>query len=342
MQKYRDVVVGGLYGHMNIDHFMLQDWKEVKKHVRKGKEYDSEDDISSDNEDAEFTTQSATNYLVSLRDKFAKIPVVANEFGKQPTFDDIGGPFGERYSLSLVAPSLVPNYFPTIRVFSYNISGLESLQFSGSFSDLQPGQNLQTPLLDELSKSGHATSHLELRSVPESGLEVQEELDSEGGKKKRKKKHKKKHKKKEKQHKFKVPEGPSESSAPGPAYFPQTLSLMSYTQYFANLTVINNDYVTGDNADATKWKPGKHHGKTPPKKPKPNPLNLTFEVEYDTASDKIYGLGDLTVRSWLDLAAKIAESEKAKGKKANEVWYRFVRRAFVGTVEEGDVEDMFG
>jgi len=91
---------------------------------------------------------------------------------------------------------------------------------------------------------------------------------------------------------------------------------------------------------------------------------LTFEVEYDTASDKIYELEDLTMRSWLQLASNIAKSKKGgkssdlddnefqpsalpeqesgKGKKREKVWFTFVKRAFVGTIEEGDVKDQFG
>jgi len=41
----------------------------------------------------------------------------------------IGGEWAERYSVSLVSPSLVPNYFPTLRVVEYNITGLENTVF---------------------------------------------------------------------------------------------------------------------------------------------------------------------------------------------------------------------
>ncbi|KAF2667368.1 hypothetical protein BT63DRAFT_374874, partial [Microthyrium microscopicum] len=72
--QFRDVIVAGLYGHMNIDHFLLQDWNDVKKHIRNGK--------------AKINEQT----VIGLAD------------------DDSD-------------PSLVPNYFPTVRVYSYNISG---------------------------------------------------------------------------------------------------------------------------------------------------------------------------------------------------------------------------
>jgi endopolyphosphatase len=36
-RQFRDVIVGGLYGHMNIDHFMLQDFDEISKDADKGR-----------------------------------------------------------------------------------------------------------------------------------------------------------------------------------------------------------------------------------------------------------------------------------------------------------------
>src|SRR5258707_5778048 len=112
---------------------MLQDWEDVKKHVRRGEEWDSDDEVMGvETLEDEFTIQSAADYLDSLRDLFAKIPLDANTYGDNTEtdkgedpdspFDDIGGEFGERYSVTMVNPSLVPNYFPTIRIYSYNIS----------------------------------------------------------------------------------------------------------------------------------------------------------------------------------------------------------------------------
>jgi len=205
-------------------------------------------------------------------------------------------------------------------------------------------------------------------------------------------------KKKKRRYKFKVPEPPSKTSPPGPAYSLQTLSLLGYTQYFANLSHINNDFHgegptnSEDLIAAGKWKGGHHHGKV--KKGKPNPKPFKFEVEYDTFSDKIFGLKDLTVRSYINLAKKIATSKenektvamedeedeevgchendpheeersqndsevevegkkkkkhkkkkKKKGKKhhknTNKVWFAFVKRAFVGTMDPSEIVNQY-
>jgi endopolyphosphatase len=159
-------------------------------------------------------------------------------------------------------------------------------------------------------------------------------------------KHKgKKDKKKPKKYKFKVPDGPSKSSPPGPAYSPQTLTWTRYVQYFANLTHINNDFVETlpDRVDTVfiesttmnelsahtifgleisldgqieskRWKEGKHkkhQGKRP--KPEPHPNEFVFEVEYDTKEEK--GFADLTVRRWVEYARKIGSA----GSKAADV-----------------------
>ncbi len=154
----------------------------------------------------------------------------------------------------------------------------------------------------------------------------------------------KKGKKRQKKYKFTVPEGPSKSAPPGPAYSPQTFTFTRVVQYFANLTDMNNDFVsprqpldivplsqlptnpgsqtTNDldpqtifglrlNSDGrlenSRWKEGKHRkhqGKQPRRKP--HPKGFAFQVEYDTQQDK--GFADLTVRRWIEYARRIGQS----------------------------------
>jgi endopolyphosphatase len=195
-------------------------------------------------------------------------------------------------------------------------------------------------------------------------------------------KKKKKKKKKHRKYKFTVPDGPSETAPPGPAYSPQTLSLLKYTQYFANLTYINNDFSNHtdaeDEADGNKWSEGKHKGKKPhdDKDHDPNPKKFKYEKLYDTKEDKVYALEDLTMRSLVGLARRIGDfvaeddslesisegevqsegkgkkhKKKHKGKKGkkkhshrkgNEAWYTFVRRAYVETLSQDEIDDQFG
>ena len=313
MHQYRDVIVGSVYGHMNIDHFMLQDSEEIDLlSLQRGRP-----PMRVAFQD-EFTAQGAADYLTELRDGWSQLPDAphakslrkhahqnSKKKNKKPKkskedkfLEKIGGPWGERYSLSLVSPSIVPNYYPTIRVVEYNISGLEVASESNSVSSRQI---VRTSADEDIWSFDEAVIN-----DADNGLESLR---------------KKKKKRKPKKPKFTAPSGPSKSTPPGPAYSPQTLSWLGYTQYFANLTVINNDFIndlavmpSDDGLESAGWKEGKHHDKEPKdKKPKPKPKEFKFEVEYDTRNESVFKLPDLTVRSYLDLASRIGHYKPKKG-----------------------------
>ena len=451
MQQYRDVVVGSVYGHMNIDHFMLQDFKDIKKKTRKGRNIHVEKNTRQALNDDTLTAQSKTEYLSELRVDWSQIPdppeskrkskncrgffcelvdyvnelkvewakipeqIAPTDFPqaqskaascgtgiselseflkekmtkrkkskKEKYLEKIGGEWGERYSLSFVSPSVVPNYYPTLRVVEYNISGIDTVA-------------VNSDVISRNNAGGAATdsTHHDFK-------------DSKKSKKKKKKHHKKKPD-------FTIPTPPSASAPPGPAYSPQTLSWLGYTQYFANLTVINNDFPEkssmdddddDDDLDAQKkWREGKHSGKHPKNdKLKKHHVPFKFDVEYNTQNDSIWGLKDMTVRSYLDLARRIAKyrpstadselqsssfegkqvhpeedegevdeiatyaiegdqqddqfetngrkkSRKRKHKKKhgngkqkriNRTWFTFVKRAFVGAVDDEALREEFG
>lgn len=402
--QYRDIIVASLFGHMNIDHFMLQDFHDLDKDTKKGRMEavmnPTDGERVSMFDDGEITVTSAADYLHDLRKTFAKLPSLPKgssiteyeeaQVEKQSTwqnilnritstiepmreneqirrakrpekegFKKIGGRWGERFSVAHVSPSVVPNYFPTLRIFEYNITGFEDLVISD----------------DRGSLAGHRTSSSEMTAEEGiDGLGDAEDIEAKKAKKSRKKPRK---------YKFKVPQPPSKSTPPGPAYSPQPFTLTGYTQYFANLTHINNDFVEDsvgeDNLDlvaGNRWKEGKHHGKKT-KHGKPHPKKFKYEVEYSTTKDKVYKLKDLTVMSYLELATKIGKGQKGKslgtlgesedgadgeddhvaidadkaGKhekkkkkhhkkngRGNKVWYAFFKRAFVGTMNASDIE----
>jgi len=386
MHQYRDVIAATLYGHMNTDHFIVQDFEEVDDSVVDGyailNKVNKRGMVAS--AEQKFGIQSATNYLKDLRESWTKLPKPqANEYsealkkgkkhkGKKPHNPDdydseIGGRYAERFSVSHVSPSVVPNYFPTIRVYEYNITGLDK-KLPRSFEDMFEQHDMS------------ATEGFE--QFDEENLEQDVAAEDEDLEAERKKK-----KKKPRKHRFTVPNPPSKSAPPGPAYSPQSLTLLGFVQYYANLTRINNDFFE-DDADQQGLKDHKHHGKNPHGDDhKPNPKNLTYEVLYDTRSDKVYQLEDLTTRSYLRLAQRIAgvkprksdvqtldaeleevevdetfdddrdqsdlditkkkhkkkgnKKKKKKSPKDNKPWYTFVRRAFVNTVDPDDIEEEF-
>ncbi|CAI7589149.1 unnamed protein product [Penicillium glandicola] len=317
MHQYRDIVVGSFYGHMNIDHFLLQDSNKVK--------IDSK-------ADGKVSISSKTDYLESLRSQWSSLPSppsgvfedldsasnledtsevepAKNGKGKkkgkkkQKFLDKIGGPWAERYSVSLVSPSLVPNFFPSLRVIDYNITGLD---------DVAHGVDLFTTEVDDTTfRLDHAP--IDTPKPSDNSLIPPET------------KKKKKGKDKKKKPKFKVPEPPSSTAPPGPAYSNQPFTLLGYTQYYSNLTKLHEQMAASKGGD---------------------PPRVDYEIEY-TTNDDVYQMKDLTVRSFFQLANIMAEegteeqhtrgvnSQGAdpsgkKKKPTNDVWRTFLRRAFVG------------
>ncbi|KAI1172825.1 Metallo-dependent phosphatase-like protein [Nemania sp. FL0916] len=300
LQQYRDVIVGSLYGHMNIDHFLLQDTREIDMDLISGAGMGKaslreamEDDLS---------IQSSAGYLRELRDDWAKLPDpialdkdvddAKKRRGKDRKGKDrLGGKWAERFQLSLISPSVVPNYFPSLRVFEYNITGIEN---NPSWMDAARAAELNEAIdQDEIAEVR------ELKARDDTSLEIEQ------------KKKKKGHKSAPGDPNRGIPSPPAKGAPPGPAYSPQTLTLLGYTQYFANLTYINNDVADepqdGD-VSSWGWNPGKHSDKTP--KHKPQPREFQFEVEYSTFDDKIYGLQDLTVKSFVRLAHRIGQASR--------------------------------
>lgn len=328
LRQYRDVIVGATYGHMNIDHFMLQDERDIdiksltegsnsrKKKGKKGRKgrkgkkgkkhsrsllsriYGDEDDHDEykeyeDEDDESFGIMSSTDYLQDLRAAWSKLPkAAALEYNEVETDmeghkknkkkgkknKDIGGPYAERFQLSLISPSIVPNYLPTYRIIEYNITGLEDAP----------------TWVDTLRSTGPATTTETGMDPAELRRREEPDFSSKKGK------HKDKN--------LVVPDGPSSTEPPGPAYSPQRLSWTGYTQYLANLTYLNNDMTEnghGDVYSGNKWSEGKHGGKKPQHKPKPH--DFSFEVEYSTFKDGLYKLDDLTVRSFVDLAYRLGQ-----------------------------------
>ncbi|OAA80633.1 endopolyphosphatase [Akanthomyces lecanii RCEF 1005] len=409
LKQYRDVVVGSLFGHMNIDHFVLQDTNDLDEDsiLAQGEVNIRQSlDLGDDNE---VGISGKTDYLQDVRQQWSKLPKSAGHgtnknvqtlegdddddedsddeydietvFGKKrgkgkkkkggkrkknkKGLKKIGGKYAERYQISMIGPSVIPNYFPTMRVYEYNITGMEDnplwKDVYGTASTIQGAE------MQRAHDVGFAPEELKRRSLDEPAMteaefeaqfpDIFENDDTahDAGKKKRRKR---------KGHgppSLNVPPGPDAGSLPGPAYMPQTLSWVAFTQYYANLTRINHDADkrTGDRET--------------------NPVQ--FEVEYDTRDDDWYQLEDLTVREMLKLAHSIgvddhknivttqvdmsmadddevcreeddvyATGRKKKGKKGkkgkkkkdkkNKLWIEFLRRAFVGTMDDDELEEL--
>ncbi|KAL4917624.1 Metallo-dependent phosphatase-like protein [Aspergillus aurantiobrunneus] len=352
VNRFRDVVVGSVYGHMNVDHFMLQDSRDVDLVAA------SEDSPS----DPDVIVQSRSSYLSSLREDWGGMPTPPND-NPSASFSDIwnseelkeldqsidsstgtlgkkerrflkkiGGPFAERYSVSLVSPSVVPNYFPTLRVIEYNVTGLEGIT---TWAD--------TPYSDNSFES-----YVWDASANSPDDVIEHDVDEQ---------------RKKKKPNFKVPGHPSKTTPPGPAYSNQALTWLSYAQYFANLTHIYAEKSESSQITSENDKNAAGH------------VDL-YQVEYNTRDDKTYNMKDLTVRSYFKLAKRIANKNPRKedtlasdlstpdptnkhelqpelettGKKhkkhkkkkhhKNRVWRAFLDRAFVGFLADDKLDEI--
>lgn len=99
--RYQDVILGSLFGHLNVDHFYFVEAADL--------------DVSSEENRIPSHSFEGTIFETLMADFEALV-----KRSKDLNYDD--------YAVVSVSPSLVPNpYLPSFRVFSYNISGLGSM-----------------------------------------------------------------------------------------------------------------------------------------------------------------------------------------------------------------------
>ena len=209
IHEYRDIIVGGLYGHMNVDHFLFLDSEATTERLTAAEKvrWTSQDD-------SPVSTFGKVEYLQDVRMSYDALE------------DDLDGSFNTRYSVAHVSPSIIPTYLPGLRVWEYNTTGIND-QPATVYANGQPFRSW-ADVFEEVEQELQRL--LEADDYPEDEDEItDDELKAE------KKKDSKNQKKKA------DPTWPpkSENIAPGPAYVPQTFSPTRYIQYFANLTAAN-------------------------------------------------------------------------------------------------------
>lgn len=315
--EYRDIIIGGLYGHMNIDHFIPLDAKQAyksfqKKYLSLGFEQDV---MLQDLDDDELDFEEDNDNLVELESLYDAFNSSIGPDSLDPTDDFVfnfshdvrvlgGVPYnkvdymerlretlyadikrrkksgveGERYLIAHVTASVVPTFNPGLRVWEYNISTLHE------------AKNIRYRSWDKVlaeadaiwDDNGDSPDYLDEFATFEDKVEIL---------------------KRDKTIPRKMPKG----TALGPAYVPQLFTPERYVQYYLDLEGVNA-------------------GKKP----------FEYELEY-TTDDKIYKLPDLTVKNWLRLGRRIGKSagkQAALGKlssKIDKLWTAFLHRTFVAS-----------
>ncbi|EGV65324.1 Endopolyphosphatase [Yamadazyma tenuis] len=215
--EYRDVIIGGLYGHMNIDHFIPLDSRAAYRSLAgSGKvsvaDWDG-DESDDDDDDVDLVQQppmriaggtplNKVRYMDSVRsDVYGKIAKRRKS-----------GPHGDRYTVAHVTASVIPTFNPGLRVWEYNTTGLASMlnnqPASANWDQFFAGVDRHMAYLDTVDDVDHTR-----------GVSMFDYFSS-------------------RKDNTLPPKKPADIPV-GPAYTPQTFTPLRYTQYYVDLASVN-------------------------------------------------------------------------------------------------------
>ncbi|CAD6614095.1 BAH_G0012620.mRNA.1.CDS.1 [Saccharomyces cerevisiae] len=325
--EYRDIIIGGLYGHMNIDHFIPTDGKKARKSLLKAMEQSTRvqqgEDSNEEDEETELNRildhamaakevflmgakpSNKEAYMNTVRDTYYRKvwnklervneKNVENEKKKKEKKDKkkkkpiTRKELIERYSIVNIGGSVIPTFNPSFRIWEYNITDIVN-DSNFAVSEYKPW--------DEFFES--------LNKIMEDSL-LEDEMDSSNIDVgiNREKMGEKKNKKEKKNDKTMPIEMPDKYDL-GPAYVPQLFTPTRFVQFYADLEKINqelhNSFVESKDI-------------------------FRYEVEY-TSDEKPYSMDSLTVGSYLDLAGRLYENKPA--------WEKYVEWSFASSGYKDD------
>ncbi|ODV84484.1 hypothetical protein CANARDRAFT_182087, partial [[Candida] arabinofermentans NRRL YB-2248] len=129
--EYRDIIIGSLFGHMNIDHFMPLDsvkaWRSIQNGLAVAGLEDEAKQLNFEtyNEDEqELADDPSTRYQSAPFGKVSYLEEIRDTFYSDIKGKTKAGQFGERYSFAHISCSVIPTFNPGFRVWEYNLTGL--------------------------------------------------------------------------------------------------------------------------------------------------------------------------------------------------------------------------
>lgn len=299
--EYRDVIIGGLYGHMNIDHFIPLDSKAAYKSIKKkfgklGFEYDLsfENELSTleDNYDSDSDSDDE-NEDISLEESYSnfKSPIFKDGFDDPVSFKNM-----DEIRIQGGVPNGKVEYMETVRKESYaNVKGKKKRGFASERYSIAHVTASVVPTFNSglrvweynITNLQNLLTNTQPRFAPWDqffeGLEklMETQVHSDYDDEFITFEQQVEIFKKDKTFPPKMPK----SKPLGPAYVPQTFSPERYVQYYADLASINK----GDK-------------------------EFAYEFEYAT-DDKVYDMKTLTVDEWVSLARRLGKPVKEKRNK---------------------------
>jgi endopolyphosphatase len=334
---FRDVILGHLYGHNNMDHFFLLDAKQALEEEEEAQmlKYllysdqrpdfstftDSELDILQrlthrsptellDLPDTDFQALGTEEYLIELKGMFQAIPERPKPKGKsdkkRKKWEEKVREYEENYQVVQVSPSIIPAYFTAIRVTEYNISGLEGEKFERFENELIERTNW-TEWWAQMDREIAEEQTLEHdKTIDESrGLTFQQSgsnPDRYFGDVSVLDSYRRMLAKKPKKPppSPRLPPEPHKSAPRGPLYESQVFTPLRWEVHFVNLTTMNTLY---EEDPERQWDYGKD----------------LFRMEYSSDAAPYY-MKDLTVGTWLDLGIKIGDDQAVNKSEMQDGW----------------------
>ncbi|KAL7410416.1 Metallo-dependent phosphatase-like protein [Mrakia frigida] len=352
--RYQDTIVGHTYGHMNVDHFFLIDSLSLSRYAKEVDEHsfvgggEGFSNLSSStpalNYDSARRLYSEGDYeVMKSRTRSGTL-----EGDVLRDFKDLPQPkklLLEDYSIINVSPSVIPTYFPSVRIFTYNTTGTPYRQ---------------SPNVDSSTSSS-----------PSPPSDEDDDDLSDSSEDLKKKKHKKKKKKKKPAHvpgdewcrrrknRDKIvcqPRIPRHADGESPSRKNTFGTPLGYAQFF--LPDVNGKKQPEYTLEYLTYPPSlllppshspSNSSSTPPPFDPPVPLHLLppallvpqpdsfSSADSETATTPIavlaeffapYRMPDLTIGSYIELARKLSEEKK--------LWKRFLEAFFVGTGKDED------
>ncbi|KEI37912.1 uncharacterized protein L969DRAFT_51759 [Mixia osmundae IAM 14324] len=344
--SFQDIIVGQLYGHMNVDHWFWFDSSEI---LTLDERLAVQNATIHRQSDHEIGVRSIDEDLLS---DYKDLPKY-----RKLDLDD--------YSIVTVSPSIIPTYLPALRIFTYNVSHPDdrykpgSLGLSGSFDNATSGAEPAYAIAPNASTTAASWWSWELGDVLP--------FSRKGSKRKGGNKRNHRHRHNKKKRKRRRPTIPRHASPDAPSRTSRFLTPLSHTTWYIDLDEANQQegYGPGNN--------GSHGNRQPPSwqieyttlsrqalarhllgktSKSDGPLALPATIAH-TVLDRIgfslspsinddtvralsrkikaqmvpYGLPDLTIGRWLKLARRMAKSKN---------WPDQVHRMFVSSGAEDD------
>ncbi|OWB59097.1 hypothetical protein B5S28_g5227 [[Candida] boidinii] len=333
LHEYRDIIIGSLYGHMNIDHFVPLDsvkaWKSIKKRL---KTKNIEFDLNHLNDLASFEELSDLNDDVFSLYKELGLPIEDIEYDDDENDDEYNNDTDDiDYKMDLKdnfksfikaklskrydnAPTGKVGYLEDVR--DTILSKVKGPAKYGNFGERYSFAHITTSVIPTFNPglrvweynvtdllNGNGIESIFTPNINEFepwqsffdrvDLELSESDELTNSFKDLQDEENSYALKKDKT----IPPIMPNNLKLGPGYIPQLFSPEKYTQYFVDLNKLNENLDNEKKKDTTKFE---------------------FKVQYST-DDEWYNMKSLLVKDWIKLSRKLAKSSPPKNPKKSSI-----------------------